>query len=33
MRKARYDMQKVVCKNSSCIGYSSNIAKPGYWIT
>jgi hypothetical protein len=32
MRKARYDMKQVVCRNASCIGYSSNIAKPGYWI-
>lgn len=33
MRKARYDMRQVICPNSSCIGYSSNIAKPGYWVT
>ena len=33
MRKARYDLQKVICKNSSFLGYSSNVAKPGYWIT
>ena len=33
MRKATYDLRKVVCRNASCIGYSSNIAKPGYWIT
>lgn len=33
MRKARYDMRQVVCPNASCIGHSSNIAKPGYWIT
>ena len=32
MRKARYDMRQVVCRNSSLIGYSTNIAKPGYWI-
>lgn len=32
MRKARYDMQQVVCRNSMCLGYSSNIAKPGYWV-
>lgn len=32
MRKAKYDLRKVVCPNSSCLGYSSNIAKPGYWI-
>lgn len=33
MRKARYDMRQVVCRNSSCIGFSSNIARPGYWVT
>lgn len=33
MRKARYDLRKVVCPNSSYLGYSSNVAKPGYWIT
>lgn len=33
MRKATYSLKKVVCKNSSCIGHSSNVAKPGYWIT
>lgn len=32
MRKAKYDMRRVICKNSSCIGNSSNIAKPGFWI-
>lgn len=32
MRKARYDMRQVVCVNSQCLGNSSNIAKPGYWI-
>jgi hypothetical protein len=33
MRKAQYDMQRVICKNASCIGYSSNVAKPGYWVS
>ena len=33
MRKARYDMRKVICKNASCIGSSSNVARPGYWVT
>lgn len=32
MQKARYDLRKVICKNSSGIGYSSNVAKPGYWV-
>ena len=32
MRKARYSLKKVICRNSSCIGYSSVTAKPGYWI-
>lgn len=32
MRKAKYDLRKVICPNASCIGYSSNVAKPGYWI-
>ena len=33
MRKARYSLKQVICKNSSCIGHSSNVAKPGYWLT
>jgi len=33
MRKARFDLKQVVCRNSSCLGYSSNIARSGYWIT
>ena len=33
MRKAKYDLRKVICPNSSCIGFSNNTAKPGYWIT
>lgn len=33
MRKAKYDMRQVVCPNSSGLGYSSNIAKPGYWVS
>lgn len=33
MRRATYDRKKVICPNSSCIGYSSNVAKPGYWIS
>lgn len=33
MRRARYDLKQVICKNSSCIRHSSNIARPGYWIT
>lgn len=32
MRKAQYDRKQVICKNSSFIGYSTRIAKPGYWI-
>lgn len=32
MRKARYDMRQVICRNSSCLGYSSIYAKPGYWV-
>lgn len=32
MRKAKYDMRQVICSNASCIGYSSNVARPGYWI-
>ena len=32
MRKAKYSMRQVVCRNSSCIGYSSNVARPGYWV-
>jgi len=32
MRKAKYDRKQVICRNASCIGYSSNIARPGYWI-
>ena len=32
MRKARYNLRQTVCPKSSCIGYSSNVAKPGYWI-
>lgn len=32
MRRAKYDMRQVICKNSSIIGYSSNIAKPGHWV-
>ncbi len=32
MQKARYDLRKVTCKNSSLIGFSSNVAKPGYWV-
>lgn len=32
MRKANYDCKRVICKNSSGLGYSSNVAKPGYWI-
>lgn len=32
MRRARYDMRQVICPNSSGIGYSSVIARPGYWI-
>jgi len=33
MRKAKYSGKKVICKNSSLIGYSANVAKPGYWVT
>ena len=33
MRKARYDLKQVICKNSSHIGHSSNVARPGSWIT
>lgn len=32
MRKARYDMKQVICKNASLIGSSTCIARPGYWI-
>ena len=32
MRKARYDMQQVICRNASHIGYSTKRAKPGYWV-
>lgn len=33
MRKARYDMKQVICPKASCLGFSSNVARPGYWIT
>lgn len=33
MRKARYDLKQVICPNASTIGYSTYVAKPGYWIT
>lgn len=33
MRKARYDLRQVICKNARCFGYSSNVAKPGYWVS
>lgn len=33
MRKARYDLQQVLCRHSSTLGHSTCIAKPGYWIT
>jgi hypothetical protein len=32
VKPAKYDRRQVVCPNSSCLGYSSNIAKPGYWV-
>ena len=32
MRKARYNMQQVICRNASHIGYSTTRAKPGYWV-
>ena len=32
MRKARYDLKQVICPKASCLGHSSNVAKPGYWI-
>lgn len=32
MRKARYSMKQVICRNSSLLGFSSNLAKPGYWV-
>lgn len=32
MRKARYDLRKVTCPNSSHIGHSTNVARPGSWI-
>lgn len=33
MRKAKYDLRMVVCRKASCLGYSSNVAKPGYWVS
>lgn len=33
MRRASYDLRKVICPHAHCIGYSSNVAKPGYWLT
>lgn len=33
VRKAKYDLRKVVCRKASCLGYSSNVAKPGYWVS
>ena len=33
MRKAKYDLRKVICRKASCLGYSSNVAKPGYWVS
>jgi hypothetical protein len=33
VRKAKYDRRKVICRKASCIGYSSNVAKPGYWVS
>lgn len=32
MRKAKYDLKQVICPNASCIGHSSNVARPGYWV-
>lgn len=32
MRKARYDMKRVICKYASLIGSSTRIAKPGHWV-
>lgn len=32
MRKAKYDRKQVICKKSSCIGHSTNVARPGSWI-
>ena len=33
MRKATYSLKKVICPNAHCIGSSSNVAKPGYWVS
>jgi len=33
MRKAHYDRKQVLCKNSSLIGYSTNQARVGSWLT
>lgn len=32
MRKARYDMRRVVCRNASLLGSATRIAKPGHWV-
>lgn len=33
MRKARYDMRQVICKNASLLGSATRIVRPGYWVT
>lgn len=32
MRKARYDLRRVVCPNATLLGSATRIAKPGYWV-
>jgi hypothetical protein len=32
MRKARYDLQQVICRNSSLLGYATRVVRPGYWV-